>query len=424
MKKSQDIQQFINSLSDTEKQLALSVLTKPQTMAECCFSEAKTNNNRNYIDDSDNSRKHVRAFITAINFPSSLDELYYDYFEEGAYLDIETLLFSRFRENHPTEWTVPKWAKPDDICMFYFAKTADAKIRGVQKEFEARRDDLDWAIERGLEILIQRGWQYCDKYSGTIFAVGKVAGKPYYFEESGSYAHWHSPIYAEISEIFTLENPLSIADFRDVVFLTRGGTITPVFGREFDIVRDRITATNDAPRFFLDCSTKPLPLRGINEHNWMKVAKEYRTSFILEQEFRACYVDYLLQGLSDDGAIFRECRTKKAAKGQKGKAFVDNVILFNGLYLPVEVKLNILAEANLSAQCEKYCHLDQLFLEVNEHPINSTQLYNEKILIVDTDALYLYDNNDKSITTVIKLDTIQDDSLSEVKSTLLQILSK
>ena len=75
VKKSQDIQQFINSLSDTEKQLALSVLTKPQTMAECCFSEAKTNNNRNYIDDSDNSRKHVRAFITAINFPSSLDEL-------------------------------------------------------------------------------------------------------------------------------------------------------------------------------------------------------------------------------------------------------------------------------------------------------------------------------------------------------------
>ena len=109
---------------------------------------------KNPIDVPEEQRKHVRAFITAFNSPSTINELISEYLLVGAYLDIELLLFSKFRENRYIEWTVPKWAKPGDICMFYFAKTANEELRQVQKEFELKREYFDLSIELGLDTLL------------------------------------------------------------------------------------------------------------------------------------------------------------------------------------------------------------------------------------------------------------------------------
>lgn len=56
----------------------------------------------------------------------------------------------------------------------------DEKLRRVRKEFELRINEFDFPVLCGLDILLRRGWEYYDNYSGTILAVGKVAEMPYY----------------------------------------------------------------------------------------------------------------------------------------------------------------------------------------------------------------------------------------------------
>ena len=382
-------------------------------------AEVPAKRSKNYPEETTDTRKHVRAFITAFNFPSTLDELLNEYLLEGAYLDIETLLYKRFREGRTIEWTVPKWAKPGDICLFYFAKMADEKLRRVRKEFELRINEFDFPVLCGLDILLRRGWEYYDNYSGTILAVGKVAEMPYYYDQISELSQFKSPLFAKMQDITTLAEPLHISDFRDVVFITRGGTITPVFGREFDVIRDRITGNNKMPDFFTNCSTKPIPLRNINSNNWMKIAQEYRSSFILEQEFRGCYVDYMLQGISDDGIVCRECHTKKTVKGEVKKGFVDYVILFNGKYLPVEVKLNIKSEGDIVTQCERYCHLDSLFI-TKDTAVPRKTVYNDNVLIVDTVGLYLYSDQKRETKTIFNLNAISQESLESIRALIAQ----
>lgn len=378
---------------------------------------------KNPIDVPEEQRKHVRAFITAFNSPSTINELISEYLLVGAYLDIELLLFSKFRENRYIEWTVPKWAKPGDICMFYFAKTANEELRQVQKEFELKREYFDLSIELGLDTLLRRGWQYYETYAGTILAVGRVASIPYYLTELDESSHYKSRLSAEIKDIVLLRNPLPISEFRDVVFITRGGTITPVLGREFDVVRSRIAEDNELPDYFLNCSTKPIPLREINSNNWMTVAHEYRAGFMLEQEFRACYVDYLLQSISDNGIVYRECRTRKTIKGRFKKGFVDNAILFNGKYLPVEVKLNVEAEAHLESQCESYCHLNNLFL-TEEKSVSRKTVYGGNVLIVDTVGLYLYSSQTRAIKTIVNLDDISQETKNSIRKQIAQAINQ
>lgn len=375
---------------------------------------------KNHIVVDDDQRKHVRAFVTAFNFPSSLEELYSDYLLEGGQLDIEYLL--HHKDYQTIEWTVPKWAKPGDICMFYFAKTADVKLRRVQKEFDLRSSYLNQPVKQGLDALLKHGWHYFNNYAGYIFAIGQVVGIPYYRKEPKELSHYKNTIYAEITGITILKNPLHISEFRDVVFITRGATITPVFGREFDVVRERIMDNNKVPDYFANCSTKPIPLRSINSKNWMTITHEYRNSFILEGEFRACYVDYLLQGISDDGIVYRECRTKKRMRHKSKKGFVDNVILFNGKYLPVEVKLNIEAEPLLQKQCERYCHLGSLFLTENL-AVSRKRVYGSNVLVVDTVGLYMYSSANRKINEIVNLDDIAQNSLDEIKEKIAEVLT-
>ena len=91
-------------------------------------------------------------------------------------------------------------------------------------------------------------------------------------------------------------------------------------------------------------------------------------------------------------------------------SFVDNIIKLNKKYLPVEIKLNINAEANIKGQVAKYCHVDKCFLSNKDaYYIESSKMYSDKVMIIDTYNIYLYDNLTNQINTLYNLDNLKNE---------------
>ena len=89
-------------------------------------------------------------------------------------------------------------------------------------------------------------------------------------------------------------------------------------------------------------------------------------------------------------------------------ARVDNVILFCGRYLPVEVKLSVLLETNLEGQVSKYCNDSSVFLDrAEKRRVTPERFYNNHVLIIDRENLFLYDDRSGRITDLYDLDEIR-----------------
>lgn len=87
-------------------------------------------------------------------------------------------------------------------------------------------------------------------------------------------------------------------------------------------------------------------------------------------------------------------------------SFVDNVIVLDGKYLPVEVKLNINAEKDLVGQLRKYCALDALKLDNKGRLAPLDKLFNRGVLTIDTNAVYWYSDLNQSIRQIWTLDSV------------------
>ena len=185
--------------------------------------------------------------------------------------------------------------------------------------------------------------------------------------------------------------------------VSRQGAITPVLGREFERLREVIRENNTIPSYFERSSSSGVLLSRITRDNWISVAGKYRGRFVLEAQFRSYYVDFLLSELGDRKTVYKECRCIKTGMPD---SFVDNVILINGRYLPVEVKLSILIEQNLKAQVAKYCY-DEM-IKTKKRTLLPDVLYSNRVLIVDTDSVYVYDADQDSIEHIFDLDNLTD----------------
>ena len=102
---------------------------------------------------------------------------------------------------------------------------------------------------------------------------------------------------------------------------------------------------------------------------------------------------------------YRECR---CCKGTNPDSFVDNIIRLKGKYLPIEVKLNIKVEPYLVGQVTKYCELSKCYL-TNRAPdyIDSSAMYSNNVVIIDTNKIFLYDDEKKSIEEIYDLDHLK-----------------
>lgn len=340
---------------------------------------------------------NVQAFISNISFPRTIDELKFFVKDVGRFNVEEILMFSE------TEWTAPKWAVKGDIVFFFHAKTAIQRIRHLKiilkDNQKSLKDDYDILID-GLE----RAEKLYNQYGGKIFAVGRILDKPHYdYQEGDEIYHWKTRIYAPIGDIKTLQNPVDISEFSDFIRISRQSAITPVLGGDFIELRNIIIKQkNLLPVYVTQGRASPLPLSKINKDNWLYLTQEYRCRFYLEMQFRKFYVDYLLSAISDQKKIFSEC-----ACYRKGKptGYVDNCILFNKRWVPVEVKLNFDAERDLISQLKQYTDVERIVLERGREC--DEKIDRQFVIIIDVTRIGVFDGYNEKITMVTEIDELK-----------------
>ena len=338
---------------------------------------------------------NVQAFIDNISFPRTLEEL--EWFADE--FDVEQIL--RVDE---TEWTAPKWAVQGDIVFFYHAKTAIQKITMLETRLKKERATLTEEYYDWLWDILQRGRNLYREYGGKIFAIGRISGRTIYDPQEGDeILHWASRFYAPIDRVYVLGHPIDISEFSGFLSISTRGAITPVVGSDFDRLKKLIVSQNDITQYLKESRAIPLPLKRINAKNWLEVTQHYRRLFTLEIQFRRFYVDYLLRELGDQKTFYSECA---CYKNGSCTGYVDNAILLHKKWCPVEIKLNTATEAHLFGQLRKYCGVERVIArEGRELPIE--KLVQTKVLVIDTEKVYLYDNNVGEMKEILCLDELK-----------------
>lgn len=341
--------------------------------------------------------RSVQAFVTNNTLPQDFDD-FFQYLVLGYIYPVEQLIYN---DGVPEEWTAPKWCREDDVVFFMFATRAKTNLSRARTEYrQLYRDQFDEESQNAIEETFDYLYDLHRKYGGKIFAIGRVSGASFYggSVEDGRDVHWKSTIYAPVSDIYQLERPVDISEFRDFLTISRVGTITPVMGSAFHQLKTLIMRHNEVPDYFAMSDGTPTPLMSINEENWVEINNDYRHSYFLEHQFRVYYVDHFLRLLGDTKSFFSE---SVCVSDVSDNSRVDNVIKFFGRYLPVEVKLNVRGEQDLPGQCRKYCRLKTIELR---RPTDGSVCYADHVLVIDTKALYLYSYETHSVTEIKSLD--------------------
>ena len=358
----------------------------------------------------------VQAFIDNISFPSSLDELRNVIDERGGF-DVEWILCEE-----KVCWTAPKWAKAGDVVFFMHGKYANKKISALRTSLVQSKNQYSPKEYQEMMEWIETGERLHKSYGGKIFAIARITGNPQYYQAE-EVQHWKSNIYADMDSVIVLENPVDSSKFSEYIRITRCGAITGVFGSDYEKLVGIIGEKNKLPRYVTESVSIPVPLRKINRDNWIEIAGAYRRSFFLEIQFRSFYVNYLLALLGDTKTIYRECRCCKATNPD---SFVDNIIRLKGKYLPIEVKLNIDAEEDIIGQVTKYCKLSKCYLTSRAPDyIDSSVMYSNNVVIIDTNKIFIYDEEKKSIEEIYDLDYLKSkDDIIHIKQLLVNHLSR
>ena len=267
--------------------------------------------------------------------------------------------------------------------------------------------ELDW------------NWDIYDKYGATIFAVGEVDTIPEIETSTKEKTHWRIPIYANYKNVTLLENPIMISDFRDYITISRQGTVTPVYGEAFEKLKSDLEKDNKLPESLQDAVASPITLAKINDTNWLEATSLYRRRFTLESQFRAFFVDRFLKAICPARSIYRECVCYNTKRNSRPR--VDNVILIDGKYLPVEVKLNVKIERDIKRQCASYCGVEKCDLNHSKTIIGESMY--QKVMVIDTTSIYLYDFLKDDIKDIKQLDDFaSNEDLLAFKEYLREIL--
>ena len=364
----------------------------------------------------------TQAVILNLSFPKSAKELL-DLIESRGKLDMQALLEVDGVEESIHSWTMPTWMKVGDIVFFMHSKNSKFTIARIKAQL--KRDSSSYTnnqikiINEALEL----GADLYDKYGGKIFMVGEIGEPPFNYDPSEfKYSpHFRGRIFAYVKQCVLFKNPIDLSEFKKFIKLSSGGSITPVCGNDFTELKHLIKSKNQIPGYLEESEVMLIPLNDIDDSNWLSIATQYRHSFRYEIQFRVYYVDRFLKLLSDQKKIYRECECRKNTANYP--SYVDNVIKFGNRYFPVEVKINKDGENDLIGQLRKYCNLDRLYLESNQKSlVNNADVIRDKVLLIDTFAVYLYRNYNDSIEKILDLDGLVIEDIFLLRRKLFELL--
>lgn len=343
----------------------------------------------------------VNAHINNISFPKTIEGLEWFVYEHGCY-NVEDIIKESM--DGYTEWTVPRYSAIGDIVLFFHAKTTIQWIRKLETALKSLDDNKH-------NIPLLKGWlnraRYIySLYGGKIFAIGRICNPPQKeanYEDMSSTFHWKSRIFAGISDLVLLENPIDIVEFKSFILISRQSGITPLPSTEFQKLKEIIVYKNkNLPDYYINSKIGSYDLSKVNINNFLERTLNIRNRFLLESDFRSYYVDYFLRTIADN-KYYRECRCYTPSNPLSR---VDNIFLHYGKYILLEVKLNINIEHNLQQQLDQYIAADFINLD-NDFSNNITDFERQYMYVIDTYALYKYIPKSKELIIVSKLDDIK-----------------
>lgn len=340
-----------------------------------------------------NSSHHqdvVQSCITTISFPNTIDEVRnmvkknQHFSDWTAYID----LLVNFQPNRNIVWTSPKWLNQGDIIFFYYTKSSKQRITKLLQQAKLEYNQEDEFVLK-LVLFLERSQDVANLYSGTIFACAEVSGATEYLKSE--MCHFGHRFFAPLGEVDVFYNPLSYEEFTEYITINKG-TITLIYGRQFEGIRNLLSSQNMLPNFLKNAQLRDRYLRDVNKVNWFLISCHPSTRFIYEAQIRAYLIDYLLNEIKDKGTpLLEECECYRGGE-RTGK--VDYSIKLNGQWIPVEAKLNILAEKDILSQIAKYTRIDSFKPTVGQHRGKVFEPTKSPIcIIVDQSGIYIVSDN-------------------------------
>lgn len=298
--------------------------------------------------------RRVEAFVTAIGFPKdlqSLDDMVQKNLEHvdalPRALDLDLIIEG---SSSRLNWSVPPWAQPGDIVIFYSTARSLASATKLRREIEVAEIDVDDGDASEVERIRQAYREILDHavdrsqdFAGRFVAIGRVASWPY----DGAGAHFRDRMFADIDDVFVLSEPPLASEIRDMFQVRRAATISRVNAEAYRAFKRLVG--RQLPAW---ARTAKIGLDAVPGMDWRTLIScgQYRPR--TEDELREFVVTPLLLELSGSSqGVMAECRTMRRGKWT---GYVDNLVLIGERWIPIECKLRIPSEKAMLRQIKRY----------------------------------------------------------------------
>ena len=347
---------------------------------------------------------YANAFINNVSFPQTVEQFEDVVHIKGCY-DIEHLLIEA-TEDGGVCWTSPRNSVIGDVVLYFHAKSAIQKIKKIERDINKLDSSMDEDYKAYLLWWIERAKDLYSLFGAKIFAIGRISGRPEREDDLEFEQYWGSRIYADVSDLYILDNPIDFEEFNFFIYLARQSAITPLPSKEFEGLKELIRSKNpNVPEWFLDSKIEDNMLSKVNQNNFLEFTSPYRKRFPLEISFRSYYVDYFLKVLSGN-KVYRECQCCIEGLAKQSNPRVDNIFEFNGKKILLEVKLNIDLEKDLISQLNQYIFADYIYLE-DKKTNKITDFEKEYMFVIDVYSVYNYNAKSEELEKLFDLDEIK-----------------
>lgn len=305
--------------------------------------------------------RRVEAFVTAVGFPTRLEDLYvmmqgYRAMRSGASeSDLDVLLD---RRGGDLDWSVPPWVQPGDVAVFYCTARMRPTIRALRRELETEGSVKGPGAARAraeLDQLLDRSDANAERCAGSFVALGRVGAFPTYGRGMGT--HFRDRAFAPVIDVVRLPLPLpakEIPGFR----VRPAATITQLSGETWRALVARLG--RDAPRWVAGVE---VGLAAAPREDWRSLVATGAFRPKTEIQFREFVATPLLRSAA--GAdVLAECRTFRRGKAT---GFIDNMACVAGEWIAVEVKLRIPSTEAVREQIRQYLGCGRAVCTLGEH---------------------------------------------------------